>query len=330
MKKEKDLFFSQAISAAIEEEMERDESVVLLGEDIGLTGGAFGATRGLWEKFGPRRVVQTPISENSIVGLGIGAAITGLRPVVEIMYMDFIGLAYDQIMNKMSKLYYLTGGEVCVPMVIRVTAGGGRNYGPDHSQSLEALLNHLPGVVVAVPSSPENAKGLLKAAIRCDDPVVFVEYRMNYSLRGKVSQDPEALYPLGKAEVIRSGSALTLISYGRMLNLCKEVIDESYALGEVELIDLLTIKPVDLKTIGASVRKTKNVMIVDEGYRTNGVAAEITALVNDHFFFDLDAPVRRVTGRDLPIPFSGYLEDLVLPNKQKLFEEITLCLQRMN
>lgn len=326
MADERQTFFSGAITEALAEEMRRDPSVFVMGEDIGPMGGAFGATRGLHDEFGPKRVVQTPISENSIVGLGIGAAITGLRPVVEIMYMDFIGLAYDQIMNKMTKLHFLTGGEVKVPMVVRTTAGGGRFYGPDHSQSLEAIFNHLPGLVVVAPSEPMNAKALLKAAIRCDDPVLFVEYRMNYAMRGPVSTDPGYLMPLGKARVVRQGSKLTLLSWGRMLNRCREVVDADFASAGVELIDLLTIRPLDVECIARSVAKTGNLLVVEEGYRTNGVGAELMALAGERFFFDLDAPMRRISGLDMPIPFSEHLENEVLPSHERIKEGIRQCL----
>ena len=325
----KELFFTQAIAEAIAEEMERDPAVFMLGEDLGLYGGAFGASRGLIDKFGERRIVNSPISENSIVGLGIGAALRGLRPIIEIMYMDFITLAFDQILNKATKICYLSQGSVPLPIVIRTAAGGGRYYGPDHSQSLEGLFVHLPGLKIAVPSIPYDAKGMLKAAIRSNNPVLFVEYKMLYGLRGNVSEDPEELVPLGKAALIKEGTDLTVVSFGRMVHESVEAVEQLEQEEDlsIEIIDLRTLSPLDWSLVINSVKKTGHLVIAEEGCLTGGVGGEISARIVESSFYDLDAPIVRVAARDVPIPFSPYLEGFVLPSVDSIKGGILKCLR---
>ena len=325
----KDLFFTQAVAAAISEEMERDQNVFMLGEDIGLYGGAFGASRGLFAKFGSTRIVDSPISEHSIVGLGIGAALTGLRPIIEIMYMDFITLAFDQIMNKAIKISYLSQGSHSVPIVIRTAAGGGRYYGPDHSHSLEGLFIHLPGLKIAVPSTPYDAKGMLKAAIRSNDPVLFIEYKMLYELRGNVSEDPNHVVPLGQAKLVKEGEDLTIVTFGRMVNITIEAIEqlEREESISIELVDLRTLAPLDINTITSSVQKTGHLVVVEEGCLTGGVGGEISAKVMETSFYSLDAPIVRVAARNIPIPFSPHLEDHVLPSTEKIKKSVLASLK---
>lgn len=324
----KELFFTQAVAQALSEEMARDENIFILGEDIGAYGGAFGGTRGLLEEFGSKRVVDSPISEGSMVGLGVGTALTGLRPIIEIMYMDFIALGFDQILNKASKFRFLSGGKIPVPLVVRTAAGGGRFYGPDHSQSLEGLFIHVPGLKIAVPSNPHDAKGMLKAAIRCDDPVLFIEYKGLYGLRGPVSEDIDEIVPFGKAAIKKEGSDLTVVTFGRMVGRALEaaaIIEEAEGVS-VEVIDLRTLAPLDMDSVASSVEKTGHLVVVEEGCLTGGVGGEITARVVERSFFDLDAPIVRVAARDIPIPFSPYLEDEVLPSVEKIKEGMAKCL----
>lgn len=325
----KDLFFTQAVAEALSEEMERDPSVFMLGEDIGAYGGAFGVSRGLMERFGPSRIVDSPISENSIVGLGIGAALTGLRPVIEIMYMDFITLAFDQLLNKAAKIRFLSQGRRGVPLVVRTAAGGGRFYGPDHSQSLEALFLHVPGLVIAAPSNPGDAKGMLKAAIRSDDPVLFVEHKMLYATRGPVPEGPDGIVPLGQAAVVRSGTDLTIAAFGRMIGLAQQAAERAAAEDGVqaEIVDLRTVSPLDWKTLAASVEKTRRLLTVEEGCRTGGVGGEIAALAAEKLFYSLDAPIARVAARDVPIPFSPHLEGSVLPSVESIQTAIVECMR---
>ena len=325
----RETFFTQGIAEAITEEMEQDHRVFMLGQDIGVYGGAFGASRGLLEKFGDSRIVDSPISENSMIGLGIGAALTGLRPIIEIMFMDFIALAFDQILNNATKFCYLSQGTLPLPIVIRTAAGGGRYYGPDHSQSLEGLFIHLPGLKIAVPSTPYDAKGMLKAAIRCNDPVLFVEYKMLYEARGNIADDPEEVVPLGKAAVRKQGSDLTIVSFGRMAHMAKEATTQIEAEEDknIEIIDLRCLSPLDIDTIITSVEKTGHLVIVEEGHLTGGVGGEISAKVMESSFYSLDSAVVRVAAKDVPIPFSPYLENKVLPSVDSIKQGILRCLK---
>ena len=314
----REIYFSHAIREAIAQEMEADPNVFILGEDIAGYGGAFKVTQGLVEQFGPARVRNTPISENSIVGVGVGAAITGLRPIVDIMFQDFITLAMDQLVNHAAKFHYMYGNQCTVPMVVRTPAGGGRNYGPTHSQSLEAWFMHAPGLKVVAPSNAHDAKGLLISAIRDPNPVVFIESKLLYGVRGPV---PEELYtvPLGEAKVVREGAHLTLVAYSRMTVECLKAAEVLAASGiECEVIDLRTLAPLDMDSVAASVEKTGRAIVVAEDCRTAGVSAEVAARITEECFDFLQAPVRRVAGADTPIPCADVLERAALPDASKV------------
>ncbi len=310
--------FRQAIYDALLEEMTLDERIVLMGEDITVYGGAFKVTGDLWNRFGSERVISTPISENSIVGIGAGAAITGLRPVIEIMFMDFIALAMDQIINTACKLHYIYDGQVNVPMVIRTPAGGGRAYGANHSQSLESLFMNIPGIKILAPSTPYDVKGLLKAAIRDDNPVLFVENKLLYDLTGEVPEG-EIIIPIGKAKVVKEGKDITLISYSRMLH---TAIEASKTLEEqdmdVEVIDLTCLKPLDMTTISNSVKKTGRVVFVEESHKTGGIGAEVCARIIENCLPYIDGRIVRIGAADVPIPCSSFLESQVLPSKESI------------
>ncbi|MGI5836390.1 MAG: alpha-ketoacid dehydrogenase subunit beta [Chloroflexota bacterium] len=314
----REITYRQAISEALQEEMERDPAVFLMGEDIGLYGGAYGATRGLFDRFGPERVRDTPISENTLVGAAIGAAMTGMRPVVEIMYVDFLGLAMDQIANQAAKIRYMFGGKTTVPMVLRTEGGAGRTLGAHHSQSLEAWLLHVPGLKVVMPATPYDAKGLLKSAIRDDNPVVFIEHKMLYGSKGNVP-DGDYLVPIGKAEVKRPGRHLTIFTYSRMLATSLKAAGRLAEEGfETEVVDLRTISPLDLDGIADSVRKTHRALIVHEACKTGGVGAEVAAWISENLFDELDAPVSRVAGADVPLPKAPNLEELAIPSEDSI------------
>ncbi|NQT46881.1 MAG: alpha-ketoacid dehydrogenase subunit beta [Candidatus Omnitrophica bacterium] len=316
----REISYSEAIREALKEEMLKDESVFLLGEDIGFYGGAFGVTRGLIDEFGPERVKNTPISENSFVGVAVGAAMVGMRPIVEIMFMDFITLAMDQIVNHAAKLHYLYDGQVRIPLVVRTPAGAGRGYGASHSQSLEAWFMHVPGLKIVSPSTPYDAKGLLKTAIRDNNPVIFIENKLLYAAKGDVPKK-EYTIPLGKADIKKRGKDLTIIAYSRMVHLALEAAEELKGGGvEAEVIDLRSLVPIDMDTVINSVKKTGRVIVVEEDNLTGGVGAEISSLVNEHVFKKLKAPVRRVASADVPIPCAPALEQAILPSKDKLIK----------
>ncbi len=310
----KDMTFKQALTEAMAEEMARDDKVFLLGEDIGLYGGVFGVTKGLLDRFGPRRVRQTPISESAIIGAAVGAAMLGLRPVAEIMYFDFVAVCLDQIINQAAKIRYMSGGQVRLPLVIRTQAGGGRGKGAQHSQYLEAIFCHAPGIKVVAPANPGDAKGLLKSAIRDDSPVLFIENAFLYNMEGQVP-DQDYTVPLGQAEVIRQGDDLTVVSYSAIITKCLEACEQLSGDGIfAELIDLRTLVPVDMKTILKSVAKTNRVVVVHEAVKKAGFGAEIAASIMEKAFDDLDGPVARVGAKEAPIPFAESLEQVVLPS----------------
>jgi pyruvate dehydrogenase E1 component beta subunit len=317
-----EMTYADAIRKALVEEMLRDERVILLGEDIALYGGAFRVTRGLVGEFGPERVINTPISENSFVGVAVGAALTGLRPVVEIMFMDFITLAMDQIVNHAAKLHYIYGGQVCVPLVVRAPAGAGRGYGASHSQSLEAWFVHTPGLKVVAPSTPRDARGLLKAAIRDDNPVIFIESKLLYGVKGEVPEAEEVI-PLGRAAVAREGEDLTLIAYSRMTALALDAAARLEQHGiHCEVLDLRTLSPLDEGALLASVAKTSRAVIVEEDTRRGGVGAEVAAVLAEKAHEHLDSPIRRVACEDVPIPCSPTLEQAVLPSVEKILAAV--------
>jgi len=305
--------YLDAISQALREEMRRDPNVILLGEDIGAFGGAFKVTRGFLEEFGPERVIDTPISESGFVGAACGAAIEGFRPVVEFQFADFIACAFDQIVNFAAKAYYRWGTPV--PVVFRGPSGGGFRGGPFHSQNPEAWFTHVPGLKVVAPSTPYEAKGLLKAAVRDNNPVVYFEHKHLYRRIREDLPDDDFVVEIGKANVKRAGADLTIVTYGAMVHESLEVAERLARDGaEVEVVDLRTLCPLDTETFLASVRKTSRALVVYEAHLTGGFGGEIAAIIADQAFDALDAPVRRVAALDVPIPFSPTLEDAMLPS----------------
>jgi pyruvate dehydrogenase E1 component beta subunit len=312
--------YRDALNQALREELTRDERVFLMGEDIGVFNGAYKVTAGLLEEFGEARVRDTPISENTIVGMGVGAAMTGTRPVVELMTINFSLLALDQIVNHAAHIHYMFGGQAKVPLVVRMPQGAGHQLGPTHSHSFEALYLHVPGLLVAVPSTPADAKGLLKSAIRDDNPVVFIEHEYLYGQRGDVPDDGDHLVPFGKAAVRREGSDVTLVGISRMAltaTRAAEVLADEHDVS-AEVIDPRTLRPLDLDTILASVRKTNRCVIVEEGWPHGGVGANLAALIQEQAFDDLDAPIGRVTGADVPMPYSKPLEQIAFPHEPQV------------
>ena len=313
--------YRDALNEALREEMLRDETVILMGEDIGVFNGAFKVTNGLLAEFGERRVRDTPISENTIVGMGVGAAMTGLRPVVELMTINFSLLALDQIVNHAAHIHYMFGGQARVPLVIRMPQGAGHQLGPTHSHSWEAFFLHVPGLLVATPSTAADAKGLLKAAIRDDNPVVFIEHEYLYGQRGEVPE-AEHVVDFGQAAIRREGTEVTIVGVSRMAVTAQkaaETLSADHGV-EAEVIDPRTLRPLDLDTILASVRKTNRCVIVEEGWPHGGVGANLAALVAEQAFDWLDAPVGRVTGADLPMPYSKPLEELAYPHEPQVVQ----------
>jgi pyruvate/2-oxoglutarate/acetoin dehydrogenase E1 component len=313
-----EISYGEAVRDALAEEMRRDEKVFVMGEDVGLYGGAYGATRGLLDEFGPERVRDTPISEMAIAGAATGAAMAGYRPVAEIMYMDFMTLAMDQFVNQAAKNRYMFGGKTTVPMVLRTEGGAGRGIAAQHSQSLEAWFLHAPGVLVAMPATPYDVKGMLKTAIRSDDPVLFAEHKMLYKTKGEVP-DEDYTIPFGRAAVRREGGDVTIVSYSRMSLVAMEAADLLAGEGvEADVIDLRTIKPLDMATVIESVRKTGRVVLVSEGCRNGNVVCEIAMRINEHAFDFLDAPMKRVCSSDTPVPMSPALEAEMVPTPERI------------
>src|SRR5512136_1953824 len=318
--------YAQALAEAMREEMLRDKRVFIMGEDVGLYGGAYGATRDLFKEFGEWRVIDTPISEATIGGAAVGAAMAGMRPVAEIMYVDFTPLAMDQIANQGAKNRYMFGGKTIVPMVIRTEGGAGRSIAAHHSQSLEALWTHFPGIYVVMPSTPFDAKGLLKAAVRDDNPVMFIEHKMLYGVEGHIPEE-DYIIPYGVADVKREGSDVTVITYSRMVHRALEVAEKLAPEGvSVEVIDLRTLKPLDMETIAASVRKTGRVVGLTEGYKTNSFISELATRIQEELFDWLDAPIVRVCAADVPVPMSDPLEDAAIPNPARVIAGIRQAL----
>jgi len=316
------LTYRDALQEALRTEMERDERVFVMGEDVGLYGGAYGATKGLFEQFGPQRIKDTPICEATIGGAAVGAAMAGTRPVAEIMYVDFTPLAMDQIANQGAKNRYMFGGKTVVPMVIRTEGGAGRCIAAHHSQSLEALWTHFPGIRVVMPATPFDAKGLLIAAIRDDNPVMFIEHKMLYGIEGPVPEE-EYLIPFGVADVKRAGEDVTVITWSRMVHRALEAAERLAADGlSVEVIDLRTLDPLDMETIAASVEKTGRVVGVTEACRTGSFLSEISARISEELFDMLDAPVVRVAAADVPVPMSETLEDAAIPGTEAVIAGI--------
>ncbi|MGD0623717.1 MAG: alpha-ketoacid dehydrogenase subunit beta [Thermodesulfobacteriota bacterium] len=321
----KEVRYVRAVTEALREEMARDEAVFVIGEDVAYPGGSFSATRGLLEEFGERRVKDTPISEAAIVGLALGAATQGLRPVVEIMFMDFLTVCMDQIVNQVAKTRYMFGGQYQLPMVIRTPGGGGLHAGPQHSQCLESWFAHVPGLKVVMPATPYDVKGLLKTAIRDDNPVLFVENKALYGLKGEIPEE-EYLVPIGKADVKRSGKDVTVVATSRMVHQALEAAGILSKEGiDVEVIDLMTISPLDKETIFQSVEKTSKLVIVHEAVKAFGIGAEISALVCEEMIDCLDAPILRVGAPFTPVPFN--LEHLYLPNSEDVIKAVKKVLE---
>lgn len=314
----KTITFRQALNNAMDEELSRDRNVFLLGEDIGLNGGVFHVTDGLFQKYGFERVKQTPISESAIIGAAIGSSMLGLRPVAEIMYFDFIATAMDQVINQAAKIRYMSGGQLKLPLVIRTQAGAGRGKGSQHSQYLEALFFHIPGIKIALPSNPYDAKGMLKTAIRDDNPVLFIENAFLYNLKGEVP-DEDYTVPFGKAEIKKEGNDITIVSYSMMVNKCMNVAKDLEHSGiSVEVIDLKTIQPLDIDTVIKSVKKTGRLLIAHESYKKGGVGAEIASQVMEKAFDYLDAGIERLGEKEAPIPFAETLEKVIVPGEEDI------------
>ena len=314
--------YREALIEGIDEEMTRDGRVFLLGEDVGLYGGAFATTKGLYEKYGPQRIIDTPISESVIVGSALGSALTGLRPIAQIMFIDFVGVCMDQIANQVAKARYMSGGQVTVPLVIRTQGGGGRSLAAQHSQSLEAWFMHLPGIKVVLPSTPADAKGLMKSAIRDDNPVMLIEHKLLYNTEGDVPEG-ERLTPIGKADIKREGADVSLISYSRMVLRCLEVAEQLAAEGiSAEVVDLRSLVPLDMETVIASVAKTNRAVVVYEGHKNAGAGAEVAARLANEGFDYLDAPVKRVAALDCPLPFNQSLERVVIPETSEIVRHV--------
>jgi pyruvate dehydrogenase E1 component beta subunit len=315
------LSFVGAINEALHQEMERDERVFIIGEDIGRRGGDFGATQGLWKRW-PDRCRDTPLSEAAITGLGVGAAMVGMRPIVEIMFVDFLAECYDQVVNNMAKAHYMFGGQLRAPLVIRTLCGGGFHAGPHHSQSAESWLMNIPGITVVAPSNPFDAKGLLISSIRSENPIVFMEHKGLYGLKGTVPEGPYEV-PLYRAEVKRSGRDVTVVAGLKMVNLALETAEElAEEEVDVEVIDLMTVRPWDQETVLESVVRTGRLVTLFENPKTGGPGSEISAAAGEEVLHALKAPVRRVAGLDTPHAFAPVLEEYILPRKQDLVNAI--------
>jgi pyruvate/2-oxoglutarate/acetoin dehydrogenase E1 component len=316
----REITMAEAIREALAEEMRRDSRVCILGEDVAEAGTPFKVLSGLVEEFGTKRVIDTPISEAGFTGLCVGAAMTGIRPVVDIMFGDFITLTMDQMVNQAAKIHYMSGGKWKVPMVMRTTLGAARRSAAQHSQSLHAWFSHVPGLKVVIPSTPYDAKGLLKEAIRHENPVVFFEDKMMYKLKGPVPAEDYTI-PLGVADVKREGEDITFVATSSMVQVALGAADMLAEIGiSAEVVDPRTTWPLDEQTIVESVKKTSRAVVIDEGYERYGVTAELAALIAERAFYNLDSPVRRMGAMHVPIPFSPPLEDLTIPTSQKLFD----------
>jgi pyruvate dehydrogenase E1 component beta subunit len=314
----REITFAQAINEALAEEMRRDPGVFVIGEDVAEAGTPFKVLSGLVSEFGEERVIDSPISEAGITGIGVGAAMTGMRPVVDIMFGDFITLTMDQLVNQAAKIHYMSGGKLKVPMVLRTTLGATRRSAAQHSQSLHAWVSHVPGLKVVVPSTPYDAKGLLKSAIRDDNPVVFFEDKMMYQLKGAVP-DEEYTIPLGSADVKRSGTHITLVGTSSMVQVALSAAELLESSGvSAEVVDVRTTVPLDTETIVESVKKTSRAIVIDEGYERYGVTAEIASVIADRAFYYLDAPVKRMGAMHVPVPFSPVLEDQTVPTPERV------------
>ena len=318
----REITFLEALREALFEEMERDKTVFLMGEDLQHWGGPWGVVKGFLEKFGPERVIDTPISESAFVGAAITAAATGLRPVVEVMFSDFLGVCMDQVINQAAKFRYMFGGQTKVPLVIRTTIGASGSSAAQHSQCLYSIFMHMPGLKCVIPSTPYDAKGLLKTAIRDDDPVMFFEHKLLYQIKGRVPKE-EYLIPFGKADIKREGNDVTIVATALMVHKALRVAERLKNDGiSVEVVDPRTIVPLDKDTIIKSVKKTGRLIVVDEDYERCSFASEIMAIVSSEAFDYLDAPLKRVSTPNVPIPYSPVLEKEIIPNEQRIIEAI--------
>jgi len=312
----------EAISQALWEEMEADPKVFIMGEEVGVWGGTYAVTKGFYDHFGPKRVKDTPIAEAAIIGGAIGAALTGLRPVAELMTINFAFAAMDHIVNEAAKLHYMFGGQFVLPMVIRAVGGGGRQLGATHSQTPDAIFAHFPGLKVVAPGTPADAKGLLKAAIRCNDPVMFIEHATLYQTRGEVPEG-DFTVPIGKSTVQRPGKDVTIVTYSKMLEISMKAADQLAAEGiEAEIVDLRTLRPLDMEPIIESVKKTNRVVVVEEGWKSFGVGAEVASRIYEQAFDYLDAPVQRVAQLEVPLPYNRNLEQLALPKPEWVIKAV--------
>lgn len=319
----REMTYGEAVKEAIAEEMRRDPTVFLMGEDVGKAGTVFKVLLGLHDEFGDDRVIDTPIAEAGLVGLGVGAALTGSRPIVDIMFGDFITLAMDQIVNQAAKLRYMSGGQAIVPITIRSTMGAGRSSAAQHSQSLHAWLAHIPGLKVAIPSTPADAKGLFKTAVRDDNPVVIYEDKMMYALKGLVPSEEDYTIPFGQAHIKREGDDVTLIATSSMVHVALEAADALAEQGiSAEVVDPRTLVPLDSKTLIESVVKTTRAVIIDEGYKSFGITGEIASTVYNGAFDYIDAPIVRLGAMDVPVPFSKPLEDATIPTPEDIIKAV--------
>ena len=324
----REIFYNQALGEALAEEMRRDKNVVLWGIDIGQYGGANGVTKGLFDKFGAERVIDMPIAELGYVGLGVGAAATGIRPVIELQFSDWITLPSEMIINQAAKMRYMFGGVLEMPLVIRAPIGAYLSAGAQHSNSFESLFSFVPGIKVVTPATPYDAKGLLKSAIRDNNTVLFFEHKKLYGVKGPVPEE-EYTIPLGEAAVVREGTDVTIVTYAYMVSFCLKAAEKLTAQGvNVEIIDLRTVDPLDEKKILASIQKTHRLVVVQETWRECSVSSEIAAIAAEKALYYLDAPVIRVTSEDVPIPFSPVLEQRVLPSVEKIVDAVNRVLER--
>ena len=309
----------EAISQAIWEEMERDPKVFIMGEEVGVWGGTYAVTKGFYDHFGEKRVLDTPIAEAAIIGGAIGAALTGTRPIAELMTINFAFAAMDHIVNEAAKLHYMFGGQFVLPMVIRAVGGGGRQLGATHSQTPDAVFAHFPGLKVVAPGTPADAKGLLKAAIRCDDPVLFIEHATLYQTRGEVP-DGDYTVPIGKSKVQREGDDITIVTYSKMLDVSMKAAEQlaKEAGIEAEIVDLRTLRPLDMEPVLESFKKTNRAVIVEEGWKSYGVGAEIMSRIYEEAFDYVDAPIKRVAQDEVPLPYNRTLEQMALPQVEDI------------
>ncbi len=320
-KETKIMSIRDAIIMAMSEEMRRDENVFLMGEDVGIFGGDFGTSVGMLEEFGKERVRDTPISENAISGAAIGAAMTGMRPIVDVTFMDFVVYMMDNIVNQAAKTRYMFGGKGQIPVVFRCAAGGGVGSAAQHSQSLEAWFTHIPGLKVVAPGTPADVKGILKAAIRDNNPVIFLEYKAQFNMKGEVPLDPEFVLPIGKADIKKEGKDVSVITYGRMLERVMQAakeVEEAEGVS-VEVVDLRTLKPLDKEAVLESVKKTGKVLLVNDAHKTGGFIGEVAATIAESDAFDyLDGRILRLAGEDVPIPYNQTLEAAMIPSVERI------------